>query len=94
MHFYCLHALTGGNQRIQIREKTLEFSTVLSAPSPLHSMRQNETDTNYACCSYSVHECFPAYSLRHLSLVTDKQESVLEVCGLLLAISVESSLLY
>jgi len=39
-------------------------------------------------------QCFPAYSLCHLSLVTDRQESVLEVCGLLLAISVESSLLY
>jgi len=37
--FYCPHALADGNQRIQIREKTLEFSsTVLSTsaypPSP------------------------------------------------------------
>jgi len=29
--FYCLHALAGSNQRIRVREKTLEFSsTVLS----------------------------------------------------------------
>jgi len=26
--FYCPHALADGNQRIRIREKTLEFSTV------------------------------------------------------------------
>ena len=33
--FYCLHALADGNQRIRIREKTLEFSsTVLSTLSP------------------------------------------------------------
>jgi len=32
--FYCPHALADGNQRIQIREKTLEFSSaVLSARS-------------------------------------------------------------
>ena len=32
--FYCLHALADGNQRIRIRETTLEFSsTVLSALS-------------------------------------------------------------
>jgi len=32
---YCWHALGDGNQRIRIREKTLEFSsTVLPAPSP------------------------------------------------------------
>jgi len=28
--FYCLHALADGSQHIQIREKTLEFSTVNS----------------------------------------------------------------
>jgi len=28
--FYCPHARAGGSQRILIREKTLEFSTVLS----------------------------------------------------------------
>jgi len=33
--FHCPHALADGNQRTQIREKTLEFSaTVLSALSP------------------------------------------------------------
>jgi len=33
--YWCLHALADGNQRIQIREKTLEFSsTVLSTLSP------------------------------------------------------------
>jgi len=33
--FYCPHALADDNQRIQIREKTLEFSsTVLSTLSP------------------------------------------------------------
>jgi len=33
--FYCPHALADGNQRIRIREKTLEFSsTVLSTLSP------------------------------------------------------------
>ena len=32
--FYCLHALADGNQRIRIREKTLEFSSaVLSTRS-------------------------------------------------------------
>ena len=34
MQFYCLHALADGNRRIRIREKTLEFSTVLSTLSP------------------------------------------------------------
>ena len=35
MLFYCLHALADDNQRIQIREKMLEFSsTVLSTLSP------------------------------------------------------------
>jgi len=32
--FYCPHTLTDGNQHIQITEKTLEFSTVLSTLSP------------------------------------------------------------
>jgi len=32
-NFYCLHSLADGNQRIQIREKMLEFSTVLSTLS-------------------------------------------------------------
>jgi len=33
--FYCPHALAGGNQRIRIREKMLEFSsTVLCTLSP------------------------------------------------------------
>jgi len=33
---YCPHALADGNQRIRIREKTLEFSSVvLSALSPM-----------------------------------------------------------
>jgi len=33
--FYCPHALADGNQRIRIREKTLEFSSkVLSTLSP------------------------------------------------------------
>jgi len=32
--FYIPHALADGNQRIRIREKTLEFSTVLSTLSP------------------------------------------------------------
>jgi len=32
--FYCLHALADGNQCIRIREKTLEFSTVLSTLCP------------------------------------------------------------
>jgi len=33
--FYCPHALADDNQRIRIREKTLEFSsTVLSVLSP------------------------------------------------------------
>jgi len=32
--FYCPHALAGGNQHIRIREKMLEFSTVLSTQSP------------------------------------------------------------
>ena len=31
--FYCLHVLAHGNQHIRIREKTLEFSTVLSTLS-------------------------------------------------------------
>ena len=42
MHFYCLHALTGGNQRIQIREKKLEFSTadiVYSTLLPLQEIK-------------------------------------------------------
>jgi len=30
---YCPHALADGSQHIQIREKTLEFSTVLSSLS-------------------------------------------------------------
>jgi len=35
VQFYCLHALTDGNRRIRIREKTLEISsTVLSTLSP------------------------------------------------------------
>ena len=34
MQFYCLHAVADGNRRIRIREKTLEFSTVLSTLSP------------------------------------------------------------
>ena len=34
MQFYCLHALADGNRHIRIREKTLEFSTVLSTLSP------------------------------------------------------------
>jgi len=36
--FYCPHALADGNQRIRIKENTLEFSTVLytvSIPSAL-----------------------------------------------------------
>jgi len=33
-NFYCLHSLADGNQRIQIREKMLEFSTVLATLSP------------------------------------------------------------
>jgi len=32
--FHCPHALADGKQHIWIREKTLEFSTVLSALSP------------------------------------------------------------
>jgi len=35
--FYCPHALADGNQCILIREKTLEFSTVLFTLSPYHS---------------------------------------------------------
>ena len=39
MQFYCLHALTDGNQEIRIREKTLEFSsTVLSTLSQYHTV--------------------------------------------------------
>jgi len=34
VQFYCAHALAGGNRSIWIREKTLEFSTVLSTLSP------------------------------------------------------------
>ena len=38
--FYCSHALADGNQRIVIREKTLEFSsTVLSTLSPYLKVR-------------------------------------------------------
>jgi len=37
--FYCPHALADGNYRIRIREKILEFSSmVLPAPSP-HYLR-------------------------------------------------------
>jgi len=32
--FYCPHALADGNQCIQIREKTLKSSTVLSTLTP------------------------------------------------------------
>jgi len=31
---YCLHALADGKQHIRVREKTLEFSIVLSTLSP------------------------------------------------------------
>ena len=37
--FYCPHALADGNQHIQIREKTLEFSVVLSTLSPCLSVK-------------------------------------------------------
>ena len=40
--FYCPHAIADSNQRIQIREKTLEFSsTVLSTLSPYFRCRHN-----------------------------------------------------
>jgi len=32
--FYCPHALADGDQRIRIKEKTLEFSAVLYTLSP------------------------------------------------------------
>jgi len=42
--FYCPHALANDSQRIQIREKTLEFySTVLSALSPYHTTTTTTT---------------------------------------------------
>jgi len=28
--FYCLHSVADGNQHIQVREKTLEFSSMVS----------------------------------------------------------------
>jgi len=34
--FYCPHALVGGNQRIWIREKTLEFSSTVSPTLSLY----------------------------------------------------------
>jgi len=42
--FYCPHALAGGNKRIQIREKTLEFSAVLSMLSLYHQIQQQVKD--------------------------------------------------
>ena len=40
--YYCLHALADGNQRIQISEKTLEFSSTLSpTTSPYHQSTIN-----------------------------------------------------
>jgi len=34
--FYCPHALVGGNQHIQIREKMLEFSSTVSPTLSLY----------------------------------------------------------
>ena len=44
--FYCPHALADGNQRIQIRDKTLEFSTVLSTLSPYLAYIHTYTHTH------------------------------------------------
>ena len=39
VQFYCSHALADGNQHIQIREKTLEFSTAtVTMPYCLHTV--------------------------------------------------------
>ena len=46
MQFYCPHALADGNQRIQTREKTLEFSSpVLSTLSSYLDNRMIITNT-------------------------------------------------
>jgi len=53
--FYCPHALADSNQRIRIREKTLEFSTVsstLSVPSRFTS----EMTVRLVCAVLSVHD--------------------------------------
>jgi len=42
--FYCLHVLADGNQRIRVREKTLEFSAVLSTLSPSHCLIVETTE--------------------------------------------------
>ena len=52
--FYCPHALADGNQRIRIREKTLEFSsTVLSTLPPyVYALPFNSTfniDGQHSC---------------------------------------------
>jgi len=46
--YYCLHALADGNQRIWIREKTLEFSsTVLSTLSLYPEVEENAKSTDH-----------------------------------------------
>ena len=44
--FYCPHALADGNQCIPIREKTLEFSTVLSTLSPYRLEKRHNSTTH------------------------------------------------
>jgi len=40
--FYCPHAHAGGNQRIRIREKTLEFSTLNSVICTVSIVNKND----------------------------------------------------
>jgi len=50
--FYCPHALADGNQRTQVREKTLEFtSVVLPVPSLYHPI---SVPSHYGCKKYQT----------------------------------------
>jgi len=52
---YCPHALADGNQRIRIREKTLEFSTVWSALLPVLPKFWRRMTAKQACSTHPEH---------------------------------------
>jgi len=69
--FYCPHALADGNQRIRIREKTLEFSpTVSSTVSPYVYLEEDRNVLDSAitdCSSLARPSRLRSHHVRHSS---------------------------
>jgi len=84
VHFYCLHALTQLWRRRHSSQQCYlhplqEIKPIACARMELRRIMLAVLLQFMNAFTAVLKQCFPAYSLCHLSLVTDRQKSVLEV---------------